>query len=84
MTNEEATVITGAEQIEMARLLTLRSALKLEIRTGMKRSSRGRSTLSLVKDAVGGGSRSWTKRDAYAALNDKIVAALGSEFDRPL
>jgi hypothetical protein len=45
------TVITGAKNIAMYRLLTLRSALKLEI-VGLK-ASRGRSAYALIKREFG-------------------------------
>lgn len=44
------TMITGKENIANARLITLRSALKLEL-LGMKR--RGRSVYSIVKEEFG-------------------------------
>ncbi len=59
--------VTGRERIENIRLITLRGALKLEITTGMLRSSRGRSTLALVNEAMGTGYR--RKREAYEAFN---------------
>lgn len=73
-------VVTGAANIEALRLSTVRSALRLEIKTGMKRSNRGRSTLAIANDAMGTNHKS--KAKAYAALNDFIVAAGGQ--DRPL
>lgn len=45
------TVITGKENILNVRLLTLRSALKLEI-VGLKRG-RGRSVYSIIKSEFG-------------------------------
>jgi hypothetical protein len=41
------------EKIEAWRLITLYHALSLEIKTGMKRSSRGRATGTLVREATG-------------------------------
>lgn len=73
------TLITG-EHIEFARLIALRAALNLEIRTGMKRSSRGRSTLALVQAA--GITDKRTKKGAYQDLDAHIVACGG--FPRPL
>jgi hypothetical protein len=75
-------MITGRENIEMARVLAIRSALRLEIKTGMKRSSRGASTAQLANEITGNGSRS--KVSAYNALNDLIVSILGEEFSKPL
>lgn len=70
----------GPQQVEAARLIVVRSALRLEIKTGMKRSNRGRSTLAIANEAMGTNHR--TKEKAYAALNALMVEA-GFE-DRPL
>ena len=75
-------VIEGSDNIEMARILAIRSALSLEIKTGMRRSSRGTSTVQLANAITGNGSRN--KRTAYIALNDYIVSILGEPFNRPL
>jgi hypothetical protein len=76
MSNDSgAIVITGAAKIDGARLLTVRMALKLEILTGMKRSSRGTSTRQLANDITGGSHK--TNRAAYEALDAYIVANLG-------
>jgi len=48
--SDKPTVITGEDNIKNARILTLRSALKLEVK-GMKR--RGRSVYSIVKQEFG-------------------------------
>lgn len=72
-------VITGADQIEIARWLAVRSALKLETR-GMRRS--GKSARQLANDITGGNHRTAVK--AYDALNTRIVEALGDDFNRPL
>lgn len=58
--------ITGKENIENFRLLTLRSALRLEVR-GMKR--RGRSAYAIVKEEFG---LKGSKQKVLDALN-KIV-----------
>lgn len=76
------TMITGAENIEMARQMVVRSALKLEINTGMRRSNRGASTLALANAITGTKTRD--KRKAYEALNTHIVEVLGESFNRPL
>lgn len=73
------TMITGRENIEWARWLTVRSALKLETR-GMKRH--GRSARVLANEITGQNHR--TARAAYVALNAHIVDTLGPEFNRPL
>jgi hypothetical protein len=75
-------MITGRENIEMARVLAVRSALRLEIKTGMKRSSRGASTLALANEITGNAAR--TKFVAYNDLNELIVSILGESFNRPL
>ena len=77
---ESAITITGADRIETARWLTVRSALKLETR-GMRRS-RGPSARQLANDITGENHRTAVK--AYQALNAKIVETLGQQFDRPL
>lgn len=76
------TMITGQKQIEQLRWLTVRSALKIEIMTGMLRSNRGRSTRALANEITGKQAR--TKREAYDELNKFIVRNLGEEYDRPL
>lgn len=75
-------MITGRDNIDMARVLAVRAALRLEIKTGMKRSNRGASTLQLANDITGSDAR--TKRAGYEALNDYIVSILGESFNRPL
>jgi len=75
-------IITGSERIEMARILAVRAALLLEIRTGMKRSNRGASTIQLANEITGSDAR--TKKAAYVALNAFIVECLGESFNRPL
>ena len=74
------TTIEGPEKIEHARWLAVRSALRLEIRTGMRHSS-GKSARVLANKITG--KDEFTKRAAYDALNAKIVEALGPDFDRP-
>lgn len=75
----EPTVITGAANIEVARWLTVRSALKLETR-GMRRS--GKSARQLANDITGENHRTAVK--AYGALNALIAETLGDSFNRPL
>jgi hypothetical protein len=75
-------MVTGADDIERTRWLRVRSALKLEILTGMKRSNRGRSTLALANEITGTDHK--RKRAAYDALNAHIVATLGESFSKPL
>lgn len=73
------TMITGSENIERARWLTVRGALKLEIH-GLTR--RGRSARMLANEITGKNCR--TRVEAYEALNDHIVAKMGDGYDRPL
>jgi hypothetical protein len=72
-------VLTG-DQVTAARWLTVRSALGLEIRTGMTR--RGRPVRVLANEITGGGHRS--KRAAYGALDVFISERLGEGFAKPL
>lgn len=65
MANDNGTIILDTpEQILMARFLSVRAALRLQVRTGM-RLSRGRSAIQIAQQA------GWTtKRTAKGALND--------------
>jgi hypothetical protein len=74
-------VLDTPEQIEAARLFTIRSGLKLEITTGMQ-MSRGVSMLKIANLAMGTNYR--VKTVAYMALNERIVKQLGEKFSRPL
>jgi len=69
-------------RIEELRQSTVLRALRLEIETGMRRSSRGRSTLALANEITGRNDKN--KRTAYEALNKHIVETYGQQFDRPL
>lgn len=74
-----AFILDTPEQINMFHVMQLRSALGLEIKTGMKFSNRG----SLIATAKRCGYTSkQTKRGVYIDLNDLIVANGGQ--DRPL
>ncbi len=72
-------MITGAQNIEHARWLAVRSALSLEIK-GMKRH--GRSARVLANEITGENHR--TARAAYDALDAHIVSVLGEAFRRTL
>jgi hypothetical protein len=74
--------ITGKGNIEMARVLAVRAALRMEIKTGMRRSNRGASTLQLANEITGSNARN--KWNAYEALDTFIVERLGAGFSRPL
>lgn len=76
----ETVSITGRDNIEHARWLAVRSALKLEI-AGLKRSRRP-SARVLANQITGKDHR--TARKAYAELNAFIVAELGESFDKPI
>jgi hypothetical protein len=76
----ESIIITGAENIERVRWLSVRSALKLEMH-GLSRSGRGKSARQLANAITGQNCR--TREIAYDMLNAHIVSALGPEFDRP-
>jgi hypothetical protein len=76
-TQEPAIVITGADNIEMARLIAIRGALRLEVR-GMSR--RGRSARALANEAMGTNIR--TKLGTYLAFNEWLVSR-GAQ-NRPL
>lgn len=81
--SEDDVVITGERDIEVARVLTVRVALKLEIR-GLRRSGRGSRTRSarvLANEITGHNAQ--TREIAYDLLNAYIVASLGPEFNRP-
>jgi hypothetical protein len=73
------TAIEGASQIEMARILAVRSALRLEI-LGMKRH--GRSARVLANEIMG--TSHSTAKKAYADLNARIASVLGPSFNKPL
>ena len=73
-------MITGEERIEIARWLSIRSGLKIEIKTGLKHSHV--SMMKLANQITGENCK--TKRAAYKALNAKIVETIGSDFDKPL
>jgi hypothetical protein len=76
-----ALVITGAESIEAARLLAVRSALSLNVRTGMK--LRGRPARVLANEAMGTSIR--TARATYEAFDTWLVARYpGLIKSRPL
>jgi hypothetical protein len=74
---EQAIVITNPASIEMARLVAIRGALRLEV-AGMSR--RGRSARVLANEAMGTNIR--TKAATYEAFNTWLVSR-GAQ-DRPL
>lgn len=78
--SESGFIITGAENIEAARLLALRGALKLEV-AGMKRH--GRSARTIANEAMGTNHR--TARQTYDAFDAWLVAKYpGRVQSRPL
>jgi hypothetical protein len=76
----DSIMITGKDNIEHARWLAVRSALKLEIK-GFRRS-KGSTAQQLANKITE--KNCHKKVDAYEALNAHIVATLGAEFDKPL
>lgn len=72
--SNETIIIDTPEGIQFVRLLSFRSAMGLEIRTGMK-MSRGRSVFQLAREQGLATKRS--KRDVYAELDALVVAAGG-------
>ena len=76
----ETIIIDTPEGIAMFQLLQLRSALKLEIRTGMKLSNRG-SVLATAQRR--GLTTKRTKRGAYADIDAAVVAAGGESVPLP-
>jgi hypothetical protein len=60
------TMITGKENVEFASILALRSALRLEVKTGMT-LSRGQSALAIAKKR--GLTKKGTKAGALEDLN---------------
>lgn len=75
----EPNISLPGDDIEHARWIAVRGALKLEMK-GLKR--RGRSAKMLADRITK--KRHKTRRASYIALNAKIVEVLGQEFDRPL
>lgn len=74
--NEGPIILDTPEQIEMARFLTVRAALRLQVRTGMK-LSRGRSAIQIAQRS------GWTtKRTAKGALADMNDIAESIGMDR--
>jgi hypothetical protein len=74
-------VIEGEGNVRMASVLALRSALGLEIKTGLKR--RGRSARTIAQEFLSLPGRPAT-RTVYEKLNAYVVEQLGADFDRPL
>lgn len=71
-----ATFFDGPEAVDLFRLVALKSALSLEIRTGMK-MSRGVSTLAVANEALGTTYR--RKQDAL----DHLTGVLDSLKETP-
>jgi len=76
----EGFMLVGEEQIAVARVLTIRSMLKIQARTGLGHSRV--SAIKLANEITGQNDR--TARKAHASLNALIVRALGEEFDQKL
>ena len=80
MSDDSGTVISGEGRTEVASLLALRGALKLETR-GMRRSRRP-TARQIANEITGQNHR--TAVGAYEALNAHIVEKLGKQYDLPL
>jgi hypothetical protein len=78
MSDSEPVVITGAGNIEAARLLAIRGALRLEAR-GMKK--RGPSARSLANEVMGTSYRS--ARVTYTEYDQWLVRNLPGTVSRP-
>lgn len=76
---DNATIITGEDNVRVASLLALRGALKLETK-GLKR--RGRSARTIANETMGTSHK--TAKATYTAFNAYLVEMLGPDFDRPL
>lgn len=70
-------MITGAKDIELYRILALKSRLKLEVNTGMNYSNRGPSTLQLVKQATG------LEAKTKKAMLPKFEAWIDENYPKP-
>jgi hypothetical protein len=67
--------IVGKENIRNARILTLRSALKLEVKTGLK-MSRGISILAIIKREFGfKGNKARVLEQLNAFIDENILPA---------
>jgi hypothetical protein len=77
---EQTIIVTGDEKIADVRLLAVRSALRLEITTGLKRH--GRSANTIANEIMGTSYR--VKRVTYMAFNAYITEKLGADFSQPL
>lgn len=80
--DRKSIVVTGEANTRMASVLALRSALKIEITTGMKHS-KGRSARAIAQDFLHMPGRPQAKK-VYVKLNEFIVDMLGADFDKPL
>ena len=69
-------IITNPFHIELLRWGVVRNALSLEMRTGMKRSNSGRTTLQIARDIVDFAPDEWlkSKHNVYLVLDATICA----------
>jgi hypothetical protein len=74
MANEDGFVIEGKENIDFARLLTLRAAMRLEV-AGMRRS-RGRSVYALLRQEFG---FKGSKQAVLDQINAMIAAKMAAK-----
>lgn len=70
MTDHTCTVIDTPEGIALVRFLAVRSALAIEVKTGMK-MSRGGSPLKVANQLLGTSFR--VKKDALRAMNEVLA-----------
>lgn len=77
----ETVILDTPETIERGRWLTVRQALRLEIR-GIKATGKGRSARILANEITGKECR--TNRESYTALDKHITTIIGGNFARPL
>lgn len=80
--DDKPIIIVGEDKVRMARILALRTALKIEATTSM-RMSRGRSARSIAQEFLKLKGKP-TSRTVYRELNAYVVEQLGPDFDRPL
>ena len=78
MTQDKTIVITGADKIRVARLITLKHALSLEIK-GLGRH--GRSVYSIVKEEFGLKGNKQKVYDQFVELVEKEKAKLDKELN---
>ena len=74
-------VVSGEANVRAVSLVTLRAALKLQVK-GLRHSSRGPSALAIANKVMGTSYR--TARGAYPALDAWVVKNVPGAVSRPL